>query len=417
MDIVIVLGCQISGLGVIRALGRSGVRIVAMAYDRSDIALASKYIHERVFVPHPIKQEQEFVDYLINNAYRWPGALIIDTDDEGTVPLAVHKQKLSQHYRIVTTDWEIARKFINKTETYALAETCGVPHPKSFWPQTLEDLDSESISIDYPCILKPVRSHEFQKTFHQKLFKVHNHAELREKFLQCQKHGHQMILQEIIPGPDSEVYICTFYINTQGELSQKVFYRKLRANPPQFGVNRVAVSIPAHAEVEALAERLMRSVDYRGICTVEFKRDPRDNQLKLIEVDARQSGPNWLPTFCGVNFPWMIYLDLVKGTPAKATAGRSGVYWIDVLPDMFNTLLHRGEENLRFKDYIRPYLARHKTFAVFSWTDIMPFLRQLYFIPVKLVKRTLARRRTTTLHSYHDKPGSNRTTILFRKGK
>ena len=38
-------------------------------------------------------------------------------------------------------------------------------------------------------------------------------------------------------------------------------------------------------EVEPLGFRLLKSMGYHGIASVEFKRDPRDGQFKLMEVN------------------------------------------------------------------------------------------------------------------------------------
>jgi predicted ATP-grasp superfamily ATP-dependent carboligase len=50
---IIILGCHVGGLCVIRALGISGINSIALTYDPFDSAYTSKYVIEKIKVPHP----------------------------------------------------------------------------------------------------------------------------------------------------------------------------------------------------------------------------------------------------------------------------------------------------------------------------------------------------------------------------
>jgi len=49
----LVVGSHVSGLAVIRALGYKGINPIALTYERSDFGDVSKYVSERVTIPHP----------------------------------------------------------------------------------------------------------------------------------------------------------------------------------------------------------------------------------------------------------------------------------------------------------------------------------------------------------------------------
>ncbi|GAJ20505.1 unnamed protein product [marine sediment metagenome] len=59
-----------------------------------------------------------------------------------------------------------------------------------------------------------------------------------------------------------------------------------------FGVGRVGISTERNEEVELLAERLMSKANYQGYFSIEFKKDLKDNQLKLMEVNVRMPRNN-----------------------------------------------------------------------------------------------------------------------------
>lgn len=371
MNKVIVIGCSLTGYAVIRALANKDIYIVAMTYAKRDVAQLSRYVSEVVLCPAP-EDEEQFVGLLIKNADRWGGALILETADSAAIALSKTKEILSKYYRIATPDWSVLSIFVEKEKTYALAKEHNIPHPKSISLSGWKDINSIS-EILYPCILKPVRSFEFTSRFHVKNFEVHNDRELKEKYKLCLDAGQSMILQEIIPGPDENLYKMQGYVNSQGKLVGKFFYRKLRQNPPQFGIARVGISTDSYPEVERLTEELLYRANYRGYFSNEFKMDPRDGQLKLIENNCRMPRSGMLAIACGVNFPWLIYEDLVLNQQSDVTQYKTGTYWIDFWSDISNSLFRHNEEEIRLRDYIAPYFSRNKVFADLIFHDLKPF--------------------------------------------
>lgn len=380
----IVLGHDVGGIGVVRALAMKGIYVIA-THDRFASGYASKYVSERDYIPHSREHEKKFIDFLVSNSNKWRGALLLDTDDDVAVSISKNKKELAKYYKIVTADWDILRKFIEKKETFRLSQECNVPHPKTLLPKTLMELTHKKNDIEYPCILKPVLGHEFTRKFHTKNFKVSDDTELLDKFKLCLESGTEVMVQEIIPGPDTSIYKCMVYVNSRGEMSSIFFYNKIRQNPPQFGMMRVGISQGRNEEVAQLSERLLKHSNFKGVCTVEFKKDARDNQLKLMEVNVRMPRMNWLATYCGVNFPWIIYADLVENQQIEVKEYKKNVYWIEFLADIKNSILHHNKENFRLHEYLKPYASKNKTFAVLSKNDLKPFLLKLMLAPIRRI--------------------------------
>jgi predicted ATP-grasp superfamily ATP-dependent carboligase len=123
-----------------------------------------------------------------------------------------------------------------------------------------------------------------------------------------------------------------------------------------------------------LTEELLRRANYSGYFSNEFKLDPRDGQLKLIENNCRMPRSGMLAIACGVNFPWLIYEDLVLNQQSDVTEYKTGTYWIDFWTDISNSLFRRNEEEIRLRDYIGPYFSRNKVFADLNFHDLKPFM-------------------------------------------
>ena len=375
------MGCHVGGLAVIRSLGRMKIPIIAMTYNSVDFADVSKYVSEKVVIPHP-KNEKEFTEFLVKNSHKWRGALIIESDDYAAISLAKNKEILKEYYKIVTPDWTITKLFIEKDKTSDLAQEAGVPHPITFIPKSIDQLTEFADKLMFPCILKPIEGHTFKAFFGRKNFQVNNVDELFNKFKICHEARQPVMIQEIIPGPDTEIYNLQAYVNSAGKISAKFFNKKVRQHPPQFGEGRVAVSTSRNEEVERLSERLLHQTKYRGYCSIEFKKDPRDNKLKLIELNVRNVRYSLLAIKCGVNFPYIIYLDLIKNSQIEVTDYLIDTYWIELHTDLFSSLFRRKRENFTFKDYLKPYRAQNRVLAVFAKDDWMPFIKRSYkFLP------------------------------------
>jgi D-aspartate ligase len=383
MKKAIVIGYGVSSLGVIRSLGLERFQIIACYYDKTDFSHVSKFVYERVKVPHPREEEDRFIEVLLKNSGKWSGALIFDTDDNVTVSISKNKHKLTRYYKIGIPDWDTIRKFIHKQETYKLAHINKIPYPRTLSPTTLDDLREIKDKVEYPCILKPSISHEFRSKFRSKNLIVHNYNELISKFNICLEAGQDVMVQEIIPGPSSKLYNLTVYINSRGYVNARFLRIKIRQDPPQFGITRVGISISRIFELERFTDILLKEAGFKGIATAEYKKDPRDNQFKLLEVNPRTTRSNWHATYCGVNFPWIIYKDLVDGIQITSNGYKKDIYWIDLSADIYNSIFGFNGERNRLRDYLKPYLSKNKTFAVLSSRDIKPFLRQVLMLPIR----------------------------------
>jgi D-aspartate ligase len=379
MPRVIVVGCGMAGLAVIRALaGSDDIELVAMTHTLQEIGCVSRHVTSVIKCPHPGREEAAFIDFLLQHGPHWHGSLLIEAGDYMAVAISKHKAVLATHYKTSLAEWPVVQRFIEKDQLYALCRECDVPCPATFQLGTMTEVDAVAAKATYPCILKPVNSAAFVSRFNRKNFLVADATALKREFQRCAEAQLSMVVQEIIPGGDNALERLQTYVNSQGRMSARFFSNKLRQHPPQFGVMRVGYSTARNAEAEQLAERLLQHGNYRGYANVEFKRDARDGRLKLIEVNVRMPRGGMLAVACGVNFPQILYADLMRNEQRYVEDYVRDLYWIELLPDLLNmTLNPYGEKRYSWRENLAPYFSRKKVFADWNWRDVRPFLRHL----------------------------------------
>jgi hypothetical protein len=180
-------------------------------------------------------------------------------------------------------------------------------------------------------------------------------------------HAPQIIVQEWIDGPDTELYFTLFSCDRDGDLLGVFTGRKLLCDPPGIGTTAVCVAAPEVAqELLGPTTDFVRRVGYRGLGSLEFKRDlPRGRFVIIEPTVGRTDWQEEIATLCGVNLPLRTYqAELGRGSsPANGAAApiawRSSAgfrtplavhtqavdgffRWSDPLPAVYYYLYERG---------------------------------------------------------------------------
>jgi len=382
----IVLGGDYQGLGIVRSLGRHGVP-VCVVDDEHSIARVSRYTRcwQRV---EDLGDEQRLVEDLlrIGRERDLRGWVLFPTRDETVAAIARHRERLQELFRVPTADWETIRWAWDKRRTYELAESVGVPAPRTWRPASLAEL--ADVDAQPPFAVKPAIKERFFYETGAKAWRADGVAELHDlvaKAFEIVGPGEVMV-QELIPGDGRQQYsYCALY--EEGEPLATMVARRLRQHPPEFGRASTYVETLEASPVEEHAQRLLGEIRFSGLVELEFKRDPRTDAFKLLDFNARTWGYHTIAGEAGVDFPYLLFCRQLQ-QPVPRQHARGGVHWVRILTDLPTALGEIARRRLRIRDYVRS-LRRAEVEAVFSREDPLPGLAELALIPYLALKRGL----------------------------
>jgi predicted ATP-grasp superfamily ATP-dependent carboligase len=329
-------------------------------------------------------------DRLLNGGEVPEGSVLVPTGDLELEALSRHREALARRYRLCVPSWSATRVLLRKNETARVAGELGIPTPQNHGPP--EGLDGRDLR--YPVVLKPNDSAAFQRHFGRKLFVAQSPQEFRAFAERIGSAGVGSQVQDLIPGPDSLSFNDTAYYDRQGRRVAGLAIRKLRKSPPFFGIGRV-VERSGDPEVDRRmrehVDDFVRRAAWHGPVSAEFKLDPRDGRLVLIEVNGRCSFVHQLAWRCGLDYAWMQFQESCERQPESGPPREGRASLIHLHADLLNALFFRRVERLPLADLVRPYRGR-RHFAVWSLGDPWPFfvewLRTARDVPGLLTSRS-----------------------------
>jgi D-aspartate ligase len=357
-------------LGVVRSLGRQGIPVWVL---KGDFRLAAFSRYARRTLPWPAGDEDRQRDYLLELATRerLDGWAIFPTNDAGVSLLARHHAALAERYYLTTPPWEAVRWAYDKQCTYRLAAQLGLDCPWTHYPSNREEV--AALDCAFPVILKPTVKEGVNPFTQAKAWQVENREELLARYDEAcaAVDPASIMVQELIPG-GGETRFSYAALCAGGRPLATLVARHPRQYPLDFARFSTYAETIEQPEVEEQARTLLAATSYTGLAQLQFKRDPRTGQYKLLDVNVRAWGSHTLGQGAGVDFPYLLWR-LVRGESVPQVRTRTGVRWVRMSADIPAALLEIRRGSLAPAEYLRS-LLRVRHFATFAPDDPLPAL-------------------------------------------
>jgi predicted ATP-grasp superfamily ATP-dependent carboligase len=361
-----------------RALGRLGIPVIGID---SDLEQPSARTHHctKISCPDFLSGGPGLLECLLElgKSLNCKGVLF-PSGDLNVAVVSENRERLEPYFHYALPPKEVIHLFLNKKSFYQFAMRHGLPIPRTYFTEGRGDISDIAGEIAYPCLIKPFQPNAvWRKTFDTRLFLADSPSMLRALF-DCIYPIHQdLIIQEYMPGEDSQLYWGVTYLNAEGHPLAVWTGRKLRQYPRGFGTATLAESCREPWVAQA-AVSILQAMGHRGYGVVEFKKDRRDGCFKITEpTGGRTWFPHSLVTRSGINLPYIMYCDLL-GLPLHVQTGfEEGIRWIHEERDLKTVFLYfLPEGKLSLWSWLRSYQGK-RTYAYAAWDDPMPFLTSM----------------------------------------
>jgi len=326
------LACVIGTMDLVRPLGLAGIDCAVVAKPQAR-ARYSRFVRAVIEWADPWADPEELVRRLtaFGASQPQPPVLYYGTDWD-LLMVSRHRERLATTFRFVLPDAELVEGLVDKNRFAALAAELGLPVPPSRW--VAAGAPAGDVELRYPLIVKPVTRQI--ATWGAaggggKGVRADDPAALRRVLGRLADAGVDVLVQELIAGPETRIESHHAYVDETGAIAGEFTGRKIRTYPREHGYS-TAVEITSEPDVAELGRDVLRRIGLRGVAKLDFKRGP-DGALHLLEINPRFNLWHHPAALAGVNLPALTFADAIGVPRAAPRAARAGVRWCHVARD------------------------------------------------------------------------------------
>jgi len=374
----VIVGFDLNGLGVARALAERRVRCIGVASPSWNPAWATRSCR---VIPCKEWSRGAVVEKLVEigqRERRKPSLLI--TKEEAARWISDSRKELVDYYEINLPDKPIVDLLLNKADFDRLCVQEGWPRPRTWRIESRVQLLSALPELPFPCILKPqVHSKSFGDRSPRKAFKLGDPDELLRTYEMAAQWTEKFILQEWIHGGDDRIVFCLTYFDRRRESQAMFVGRKLRQWPPECGNTALCEAAPDswREPIQALTERIWRRLRFSGLGSIEYKMLPDSGQPVIIEPTVgRTNYQNEIAVLNGVNIPLIAHCDLTGQSHPEPSVRVRPCKLVDGIREFRAARYYQRNGTLTYRRWWqeRRGFCRHMTFRA---DDPGPFLESV----------------------------------------
>lgn len=324
---VVVLGGNLNGLGVVRSLAGAGMPIFVADKGHGCPAAWSRFAR---FISLPDVGGRELVKELINLSCRiGQRPVLILTADADVNTVSEFRKELEPFFRFSLPAPKMVRSLYDKVQFQLLAEREGLAVPRGVVLESPTDFPLLK-TLTFPLAIKPAdKAPLVSNKENDRPVRVENWDEAIVCAAKMMKRAGRLAVQEWIEGDDSDLLFSLFACSSEGELLAHFAGRKLVCIPPAVGITAICAPAPEmDEELMRLSRRFIERVGYKGLGSLEFKRDRHTGKLLIIEPTVgRTDWQEEIATLCGVNIPLAAYRAEAGIAAKELTKQTSRVMW------------------------------------------------------------------------------------------
>jgi len=368
----VVLCVSPTGLAVARSLAPRGVAVFGVDDQRLEIGHSSRWFRRDARITFEPPGEGLLQGLLAFGGECAQPPVLFCAGDSYIEFVADNHEVLREHYVLADSMRpEVNSVLVNKRSFYQRCRALGADLPLTYFPEDEPDARRAAKELRYPAIVKPNYSHLVrEKLGGRKLVEVSGAEELVSWWRRLRDWGTGCVLQEVISGPESNIFVAGVYVDSQLQVRSLFTARKSRQYPPWYGSGSYMEACWSE-EIASLSSDLLVKLGYRGIAGTEYKWDVRDERWKLIEVNPRPTLWFSLTRAAGVDVIWDAYSDLIGNpNPVHVNCQDDEIRWQLLVRDLVSGWYFLRRRELSLREFLRTVIdPRKKDYAILSSRD------------------------------------------------
>ncbi|WP_240119688.1 MULTISPECIES: ATP-grasp domain-containing protein [unclassified Streptomyces] len=275
-------------LGAVRSLGRAGVEVHVIADGTASPVSRSRFARQFHLPPPPGARAGDIAAVLRRVASRIARpAVLIPMDDASAVAVGRLRDDLAPAYLLPDAPGTPAERVADKAALAAVCAAADVPHPVTVVPDSADQASRAVRRLGLPLVAKWSRPWLLPPgSGLRSTVLVGTAQQAKELYRRRDEAGSPLLLQEFLPPGRDRDWFCHAYAGRSGALRGGGTGRKLAAWPRGAGLTAVGEWTP-HQQLQALTERLVQRLGYRGILDLDFRRCGASGRYHLLDFNPR----------------------------------------------------------------------------------------------------------------------------------
>ena len=296
-----------------RALGRAGLRVLALGPGRTAAGLWSRHATRRATGADAISDPEGFAAAVAREAERHGPLVVYPGQDESLDALLAARDALPAAALLPYPGGEPLAALRDKRRLAELAPSAGLATPRTLLSGRAAEL--AGVALPDGAVVKPARpGGEFPA-----VRVARTRPELHE-LLASVPGATELLLQERAEG---RLMALTLVVGRDGALVRRFQQMALRTWPEAAGISSLAVSVEPDDDLAEAGRALLAAAGYWGLAQLQFIDGPQER--RLIDVNTRFYGSLALALAAGVNLPAAWHAVARGGAPGGPAAYRVGV--------------------------------------------------------------------------------------------
>lgn len=350
----VILGTDVNAYGMARAFHMEyGVKSVVVGQGKLFMTDNSSILTIKIIEN---LTGEGFADKLIDYAKmlrkKYGVLILIASSDQYAELCIANREKLSEYFSMPFAKTELLNDLVDKKSFYEKCEEYGLDYPDTTFVSK-ENYETISNPYGYPVVLKASNSIKYIKLDFdgkKKAFILSSEDEIKtvlKAIYETTDYDDYMILQDYIPGDDSNMYVLNVYVNSKGNMSLMCLGHSLMEDPsPDLIGNYLAIVRADVDGVYPMYQKFLENIGYTGFANFDMKYDRRDGKYKVFEINLRQGRSSFFTTLAGANLSRALVEDFVEGkTDGEIIYPTEDFLWLGANFD----IIHKYVENPEYK--------------------------------------------------------------------